>query len=286
MEPVSSLPDLQPTQSESNNPSTVKLSKKEKKALKQQIRTQKLIGKRPLERKLKRERKKFRKAMQEQSGLIQNELSSKKRKRNWNNVEMSPYSLIVDLEFDDLMVHSDIVSLSTQLRQAYGVNKNLENPWSMYWCGYNGQLKTEIEKNEGWKHWKITIDEKPYIQSFAAQKLVYLTADSKNVLTSLDPNKIYIIGGIVDHNKLKNLTLNKAEREQIETAQLPISEYLQLNSRKVLTVNQIIEILLYYGLSGDWEEAFLKTIPQRKIQVLSNSMIPKLNEGEVHNETI
>jgi tRNA (guanine9-N1)-methyltransferase len=42
-------------------------------------------------------------------------------------------------------------------------------------------------------------------------KLVYLTADSENLITEMDPTKAYIIGGIVDHNKHKLLTYTKAK---------------------------------------------------------------------------
>ena len=41
-------------------------------------------------------------------------------------------------------------------------------------------------------------------------KLVYLTADSPNLVDRLDPELTYIIGGIVDHNRYKELTFNKA----------------------------------------------------------------------------
>ena len=42
-------------------------------------------------------------------------------------------------------------------------------------------------------------------------KLVYLTADSPNTINDLDPEDIYIIGGIVDRNRYLKLTFNKAE---------------------------------------------------------------------------
>lgn len=74
-------------------------------------------------------------------------------------------------------------------------------------------------------------------------KLVYLTADSKNDIKELNPEDVYIIGGIVDRNRYVNLTLDKAEKEGIRHGRFPIGEYMQLKTSTVLTVNQVFQII-------------------------------------------
>jgi tRNA (guanine9-N1)-methyltransferase len=42
-------------------------------------------------------------------------------------------------------------------------------------------------------------------------------------------------------------------------------------SRHVLTTNQVIEIMLKYLETQDWEKAFMSEIPQRKMPLLASS---------------
>ena len=42
--------------------------------------------------------------------------------------------------------------------------------------------------------------------------MIYLSGDAEEEMENFEPDKIYIIGGIVDHNKLKNITKNKAKK--------------------------------------------------------------------------
>ncbi|WVQ97063.1 hypothetical protein IAU59_004173 [Kwoniella sp. CBS 9459] len=108
-----------------------------------------------------------------------------------------------------------------------------------------GQLPPELEKGR--------------------HRLVYLSADAEEELTTLSEDDVYIIGGIVDRNRYKNLCQDKAEKLEIRTARLPIGSFIaNLPTRKVLTVNQVFDILVQYITLEDWKAAFEAVIPQRK----------------------
>ena len=62
---------------------------------------------------------------------------------------------------------------------------------------------------------------------------------------------------------------NKARSQSIRTARLPIGVYLkELPTRKVLTVNQVLDILLNWVEHRDWKKALFDIIPQRKFEVV------------------
>ena len=102
--------------------------------------------------------------------------------------------------------------------------------------------------------------------------IIYLSGDSPNILSSIDPTKTYIIGGIVDKNRYKSLCLNKAISQGLAHAQLPLGEFLpQMGTRRVLTVNHVVEIIVKWIEMRDWEKAFLAVMPQRKFKVDENN---------------
>ncbi|KAL4582881.1 hypothetical protein LXL04_007442 [Taraxacum kok-saghyz] len=58
--------------------------------------------------------------------------------------------------------------------------------------------------------------------------------------------------------------MNKALEQGIQTAKLPIGNYLKMSSSQVLIVNQVMEILLKYLETKDLKTSFSHVIPQRK----------------------
>ncbi|KAG6357999.1 hypothetical protein INS49_013882 [Diaporthe citri] len=99
---------------------------------------------------------------------------------------------------------------------------------------------------------------------FATESIVYLSADSPNVLEKLEPYTSYVIGGLVDRNREKLLCQKRAEAKGIRTAKLPIGDYMQMASRQVLATNHVVEIMSKWLETGDWGKAFEEVIPKRK----------------------
>lgn len=105
--------------------------------------------------------------------------------------------------------------------------------------------------------------------------VIYLSSESDNTITELKPNHTYIIGGLVDHNRHKGICYRRALDRKIQTARLPIGDYLDMASRKVLATNHVAEIMMKWLECGDWGEAFLKVIPKRK-----GGQLKRLDDGD------
>ncbi|XP_007907017.1 tRNA methyltransferase 10 homolog A isoform X1 [Callorhinchus milii] len=216
-------------------------------------------------RKQKRKEKKLKRKLERQS---QNEEDNKDSARKHFKKDIIPSSVrvVLDCSFDSLMVLKDIKKLHKQVHRCYAENRKAAHPVKLILTSHNGQLKKNMDENEkGWVNWKgIVVTSEHFSEAIQKEDLVYLTSDSPNMLNELDETKAYIIGGLVDHNHHKGITYKKALELEIEHAQLPLGNYVKMESRKVLTVNHVFEIILTYLEKGNWQEAFFTILPQRK----------------------
>ena len=91
---------------------------------------------------------------------------------------------------------------------------------------------------------QMTFEERHYRELYPPADIVYLTAESDTVLMELDAQKVYIIGGLVDHNAHKGYCHAQATAAGLATARLPIVEFMTAKemTRRVITVNQGILI--------------------------------------------
>ncbi|XP_034532894.1 tRNA methyltransferase 10 homolog A [Notolabrus celidotus] len=238
------------------------LSKRQKKKL---LKQQKWEEERELRKQRRKERKQQRREQRQNNPEEGGETQSFK-KRPRREITPSTLRLVVDCGFDDLMLIKDVRKLHKQIQRCYAENRRALHPVQFYLTSMGGQLKQSMdEKDKGWVNWKdIDIKSEHYSDLVAKDELVYLTSDSPNVLEELDQKKAYVIGGLVDHNHHKGITFEKAKELGIEHAQLPLSSFVKMNSRKVLAVNHVFEIILAYLEKGSWKEAFFTVLPQRK----------------------
>ena len=193
--------------------------------------------------------------------------------------------LIIDCGFENLMNERDIISLVRQIAFCYSENKKAENPFDfiLYDVGDLVMQKLLIHYFDKWTGVKLikkgeykSIDEFLFsynetrdvkIENFSKDKIVYLTADSENEVNELKGSEVYIIGGIVDRNRFKNITFTKAKELGINHGKLPIGDYIHLNSSKVMTTNHVFSILTYFNsVKKDWKDAFMSIIPKRKLE--------------------
>lgn len=176
-------------------------------------------------------------------------------------------TVVLDLEWEDVMHRSEVKSLVQQLLYCYGANRKAEKPVRLVLSGVRqgSETRAGLAKQAGYDGWPITVVEGNYIDIYDRERLVYLTADSEEVVETFDPDKVYVIGGIVDRNRLKGVTSLKAEEQKIATAALPLTKYVDMGTySRVLTVNHVLQIVLEHQRCGDWREAIDKGIPGRK----------------------
>ena len=147
-------------------------------------------------------------------------------------------NVIIDMGFQSLMNPKERSSLNVQLCRCYGENKRAVTPVKLILSSVDTILHEELEKHsvDQWKGLQLV--ESHWSQLPDASQFVYLTADSPHLLETFEEGTTYIIGGLVDKNRHKRVTLDAALQHGIKTARLPIREHVQLTSSCVMTVNQ------------------------------------------------
>lgn len=225
-----------------------------------------------------------------------------------------PVTILIDCAFDDLMRDQERKSLATQITRSYSDTRaSLYRP-HLAICSFIGELRKRFDEvlshYKGWKGvrfldcdfvdavtkakgWMLESGKGGHLAgSFSTLKsddaeaqrsiendgeIVYLTSEADDILTELKPYSTYIIGGLVDKNREKGVCYKQATKRGIKTARLPIGEFMDMQSRKVLTTNHVNEILLKWLECGDWGEAFVKVIPKRKGGMLKDGESGELN---------
>lgn len=120
--------------------------------------------------------------------------------------------------------------------------------------------------------WPINKHEQSLLELYSHDSLVLLSPDAAEPLLTIDPTKVYVIGGIVDKTVQKGLTMEFAEQHSLPAYRLPIKEYAgQLgmnfpgaNTRPILTAAVVVMAVIEFNRTRDWVLALQAAVPLRK----------------------
>lgn len=207
---------------------------------------------------IKKEMKKQKIEKFKENRRIKRKEKSKKKLKLHMVRNKTEYSIGIYVFNENNMLEKEYKSLSHQIGYIYGFNKNNYNPVDFYLI--NLEYISQYLPCE-YKKWKYL--------SKINKEAIFLSPDAEEPLFQLEKDKIYLIGGIVDRNRCKKYVLNYSNQVNLPCKRLPIKEYVNLNCCHTLNIPTVFEILHTFIIYKDWEIAFKKCIPKRKIdQVL------------------
>lgn len=237
-----------------------------KNAQKKLLKRKQWLEQRPERRAKEREKRKRKmEAMKEVKQFDETRCASRKALKHCKMAD-SPckVGVVFDMDFDELMSQKDLGKSLKQVLHCYSINRRLPAPLQLYITSFEGNVVEEMEKHQGHQNWDLHFQPKKYSQVLEKDNIVYLSSESENVLEKLENDKFYVIGGLVDHNLHKGICHQRATEAGIKTARLPIDEYVEMKTRKVLTIDHVFQILARVTEGKSWKEAFLTIIPERK----------------------
>jgi hypothetical protein len=191
------------------------------------------------------------------------------------NSAMFGRKLIFDFSFDEYMVRHTSRNVVDQVQEAYGMNRFFyQDPFDIWFCNFkadsmSGKYCTEKAIKNLYSGSMITVKEDCFTNHFDKSQLVYLTPDAKEPLGKINKSDdIYIVGVYNDKGHQKPVTYRKALKLGIRAKCLPLDSHVVWQGpSKSLCVNHVTGILLeVMANGGNWQAAFMKHIPKRKIK--------------------
>ncbi|KAG1659911.1 tRNA methyltransferase 10 A [Nymphon striatum] len=170
-------------------------------------------------------------------------------------------NVVIDLGVSHLMTDRESSKLFKQIQRCYAINRREENPVQFYLTSHEKEVLDKMKNVNGYQNWDINFRKECFSEVFDKSKIVYLTSDSNNIIDKLEDGKAYIIGGLVDHNRLKKICFNRSIEKKRCTCKIANrSKYFDDNEQNF----NLFTILLHVANSHSWKKALSDVIPQRK----------------------
>lgn len=153
----------------------------------------------------------------------------------------------------------------SQICRCYATNRRCKRPFKLTVTGLGGATEQRLATAfPEYTKWGIEFKREPLEEIAVGRQLVYLSADAEETLDEIEPNYSYIIGGLIDRNRHKNIAAQRAKDLQIRSMKLPLSNHIKLKSSQVLTIVHVYDLLCQQRELDSWPEAIRAIIPDRK----------------------
>eukprot|EP00904_Undaria_pinnatifida_P009979 jgi/Undpi1/6110/HiC_scaffold_20.g08595.m1 len=190
--------------------------------------------------------------------------------------------LVVDLNLAESASGKEVSSLAKQLCYVYNRVKASSAPPTLTLTSYQGRVATALS-NAGAGAWLADRNPLDVFTVFDHHQVVYLSPDAEEPLEEVLTSEVYVVGGIVDRNIDKGLTLAAAKGGGARAVRLPFDEHLPEVSPgdQVLTVCACVGVLMSVHAGEDWRQALEKSVPKRSLaSVVQRARGGALREAE------
>eukprot|EP00200_Dunaliella_tertiolecta_P003984 CAMPEP_0202350716 /NCGR_PEP_ID=MMETSP1126-20121109/7673_1 /ASSEMBLY_ACC=CAM_ASM_000457 /TAXON_ID=3047 /ORGANISM="Dunaliella tertiolecta, Strain CCMP1320" /LENGTH=319 /DNA_ID=CAMNT_0048942735 /DNA_START=88 /DNA_END=1048 /DNA_ORIENTATION=+ len=161
-------------------------------------------------------------------------------------------------------------SLAKQVEAAMAYNRRLDRPLAIHCTSWGGEV-AQFGNYIGAQNWPVMLHTESLLDLFDPSRVIVLSPDAEEPMLEFDPDKVYVIGGIVDRTIRKGVTSTFAAEHGMQARRLPIAEHieaLQIDSSRskspCLNVSDVAIALCTLWQEGDWRAALELAVSQRK----------------------
>lgn len=124
-----------------------------------------------------------------------------------------------------------VKSLYRQYIEIISLNRSSPEPFQIHLCNYD--YNSEFHQKYG-QFLELDLNlifetPKSYMDIFPKEKLVYLSKEAKTKMSHYDPEKVYIIGSMIDmgDDKFKYYSYSQAKKDGLRCERLPLDDHVK-----------------------------------------------------------
>ena len=146
--------------------------------------------------------------------------------------------VVINCSFGEFMGDRENRSLAQQVKLVYTLLKRMRANFQLHLTSLDAQNPASAHlANSGLSGWKVQVHDESAWELFPSEDLVILSPDATECLETIDEDKIYVIGGLVDRRIQKKRTFDQAKDQDLQLRKLPLKEYGPKGLHPILNID-------------------------------------------------